>query len=81
MPLCPSRNTQFQACGGGGCYRYDSGLFELMGLPAGSGAGVGNGEVKDSSTDGKRGNGQSAIFVAKNRFAVFLSNVMTKCCE
>ena len=48
----------------------DSGLFELTGLPAqtvGSGA---SGEVKDSSIDGKKGSGQSAIFVARNRFAV-----------
>jgi hypothetical protein len=66
MPLCPSRNTQFRACGREGCYRYDSSLLGLTRLPAGSSAGVGNGEVKDSSTDGKRGNGQGAIFVAKN---------------
>ncbi|KIY47415.1 Coatomer, alpha subunit [Fistulina hepatica ATCC 64428] len=44
----------------------DNGLFEVTHLPSqGS-----NGEVKDSSIDGKRGNGQSAIFVARNRFAV-----------
>jgi coatomer subunit alpha len=43
----------------------DNGLYELVGLPAQAA-----GEVKDSSTDGKRGNGQSAIFVARNRFAV-----------
>jgi coatomer subunit alpha len=48
----------------------DNGLYELAGLPAGNGAGSGNGEVKDSSTDGKKGSGQSAIFVARNRFAV-----------
>jgi hypothetical protein len=44
----------------------DNGLYELSPLPAGSHV-----EVKDSSTDGKKGSGQSAIFVARNRFAVF----------
>ncbi|KAI0280233.1 coatomer subunit alpha-2 [Russula aff. rugulosa BPL654] len=29
-----------------------------------------SGELKDSSLDGKRGSGQSAIFVARNRFAI-----------
>lgn len=49
----------------------DSGLFELTGLPAQSVSGAtGGGEVKDSSMDGKKGTGQSAIFVARNRFAV-----------
>ena len=43
----------------------DNGLFELTGLPQQA-----QGEVKDSSVDGKRGAGQSAIFVARNRFAV-----------
>lgn len=43
----------------------DNGLFELSHL-----ASAGAAEVKDSATDGKRGNGQSAIFVARNRFAV-----------
>ncbi|KAG2008409.1 coatomer subunit alpha-2 [Coprinopsis cinerea AmutBmut pab1-1] len=43
----------------------DSGLYELTNLPQSV-----QGEVKDSSVDGKRGNGQSAIFVARNRFAV-----------
>jgi coatomer subunit alpha len=33
-------------------------------------AGSENGEVKDSSTDWQKGSGQSAIFVAGNRFAV-----------
>jgi coatomer protein complex subunit alpha (xenin) len=41
-------------------------LFELTSLPAASGAG----ERKDSSLDGKTGSGQSAVFVARNRFAV-----------
>jgi coatomer subunit alpha len=45
----------------------DGGLFELTTLPRDSGAG---GDVKDSSTEGKSGQGQSAIFVARNRFAV-----------
>ncbi|GJE94788.1 coatomer subunit alpha-2 [Phanerochaete sordida] len=43
----------------------DNGLFELTSLPKDA-----VGEVKDSSTEGKRGSGQSAIFVARNRFAV-----------
>lgn len=43
----------------------DNGLYELSGLPKDA-----VGEVKDSSTDGKRGSGQAAIFVARNRFAV-----------
>jgi coatomer protein complex subunit alpha (xenin) len=46
----------------------DNGLFELTSLPATASSGAG--EVKDSSLDGKKGNGQSAIFVARNRFAV-----------
>ena len=43
----------------------DNGLYELTGLPKEA-----IGEVKDSSSEGKRGNGQSAIFVARNRFAI-----------
>ncbi|KAL6302657.1 coatomer WD associated region-domain-containing protein [Sparassis latifolia] len=43
----------------------DNGLFELTSLPKDA-----VGEVKDSSTDGKRGPGHAAIFVARNRFAV-----------
>ncbi|KAF9010173.1 coatomer subunit alpha-2 [Cyathus striatus] len=43
----------------------DNGLYELTGLPQQA-----QGEVKDSSVDGKRGSGQSAIFVARNRFAI-----------
>ncbi|KAF9530156.1 coatomer subunit alpha-2 [Crepidotus variabilis] len=43
----------------------DNGLYELTNLPQ-----TAQGEVKDSSVDGKRGNGQSAIFVARNRFAI-----------
>jgi coatomer protein complex subunit alpha (xenin) len=43
----------------------DNGLFELSSLPQGV-----QGEVKDSSADGKKGPGSSAIFVARNRFAV-----------
>ncbi|KAF9236643.1 coatomer WD associated region-domain-containing protein [Melanogaster broomeanus] len=42
----------------------DNGIFELASLPTQT-----NGEVKDSSTDGKRGTAHSAIFVARNRFA------------
>ncbi|KAH8113922.1 coatomer subunit alpha-2 [Phellopilus nigrolimitatus] len=43
----------------------DNGLFELSHL-----AKDGASEVRDSATEGKRGSGQSAIFVARNRFAV-----------
>ncbi|THH00976.1 hypothetical protein EW026_g1619 [Hermanssonia centrifuga] len=43
----------------------DNGLFELTSLPKDA-----VGEVKDSSTEGKKGSGQAAIFVARNRFAV-----------
>ncbi|KAH9947517.1 coatomer subunit alpha-2 [Amylocystis lapponica] len=43
----------------------DNGLFELTSLPKDA-----VGDVKDSSTDGKRGTGHAAIFVARNRFAV-----------
>lgn len=46
----------------------DGGLFELCALgKGGEGAGA---EVRDSSVDGKRGSGFSAVFVARNRFAV-----------
>ncbi|KAF7316415.1 Coatomer subunit alpha [Mycena indigotica] len=43
----------------------DNGLYELTSLPQQA-----QGEMKDSSVDGKRGAGQSAIFVSRNRFAV-----------
>jgi coatomer protein complex subunit alpha (xenin) len=44
----------------------DSGVYELIALPKdGSSA-----EGRDSSTEGRRGQGTSAIFVARNRFAV-----------
>ncbi|KAJ7927511.1 coatomer WD associated region-domain-containing protein [Mycena leptocephala] len=43
----------------------DNGLYELTSLPQQA-----QGEVKDSSVDGKKGAGQSGIFVARNRFAV-----------
>ncbi|KAH9989662.1 coatomer subunit alpha-2 [Russula vinacea] len=43
----------------------DNGLYELSNLPKDI-----SGELKDSSLDGKRGLGQSAIFVARNRFAI-----------
>jgi coatomer protein complex subunit alpha (xenin) len=43
----------------------DGGLFEYSGLPRDT-----NAEVKDSSTDGKKGPGSSVVFVARNRFAV-----------
>ena len=44
----------------------DNGMYELTSLPQQA-----QGEVKDSSVDGRKGNGQSAIFVARNRFAIF----------
>ena len=44
----------------------DNGMFELTALPQQAQGG----DVKDSSVDGKKGNGQSAIFVARNRFAI-----------
>jgi len=43
----------------------DNGMFELTALPQQT-----QGDVKGSSMDRKRDNGQSAIFVARNRFAV-----------
>ncbi|TFY69325.1 hypothetical protein EVG20_g3199 [Dentipellis fragilis] len=43
----------------------DNGMYELTSLPKDTA-----GELKDSSVDGKRGSGQAAIFVARNRFAV-----------
>jgi hypothetical protein len=45
-------------------------LYELTRLPARSRARSENGEVKYSSTDGKKESGQSDIFVARSRFAV-----------
>ncbi|KAG6854100.1 hypothetical protein C0991_010514 [Blastosporella zonata] len=44
----------------------DNGLYELTSLPQQAQ----NGDLKDSSVDGKKGNGQSSIFVVRNRFAV-----------
>ncbi|KAJ7598741.1 coatomer subunit alpha-2 [Mycena floridula] len=44
----------------------DNGMYELTNLPQQTQGG----EVKDSSVDGKKGTGQGAIFVARNRFAV-----------
>jgi hypothetical protein len=43
----------------------NNGLYELTNLPTQS-----QGEVKDSSVDGKRGSGHSGIFVARNKLAV-----------
>ncbi|KAF8531096.1 coatomer subunit alpha-2 [Gautieria morchelliformis] len=62
----------------------ESGIYELVALPKDVG-----GELRDSTSDGKRGSGSSAIFVARNRFAVLnkatqmieirdLSNSITK---
>ncbi|KAG9045365.1 hypothetical protein FS837_006434 [Tulasnella sp. UAMH 9824] len=62
----------------------DNGIYELVGLPKDQ-----SNELRDSTADGKRGQGSSAIFVARNRFAVLdkvaqtieirdLSNSVTK---
>ncbi|KAG8884766.1 hypothetical protein FRB97_003287 [Tulasnella sp. 331] len=62
----------------------ENGIYELVGLPKDTG-----GELRDSTADGKRGQGSSAIFVARNRFAILdktaqnveirdLSNSVTK---
>jgi coatomer protein complex subunit alpha (xenin) len=51
----------------------DNGLFELSSLPAQT-----NGEVKDSSADGKRSSAHSAIFVARNRFAALNKTTQVK---
>lgn len=53
----------------------DNGLYELTSLP-GPGQAQGS-EVKDSSVDGKKGSGQSSIFVARNRFAVLNKTTQT----
>jgi coatomer protein complex subunit alpha (xenin) len=52
----------------------DNGIFELTKLPEQA-----QGEVKDSSVDGKKGSGQSAIFVARNRFAVLNKTTQVRC--
>lgn len=44
----------------------DNGLYELVRLPRD----FASGEVRDSASDGKRGTGSSALFVARNRLAV-----------
>ncbi|KIJ32143.1 hypothetical protein M422DRAFT_266074 [Sphaerobolus stellatus SS14] len=44
----------------------DNGIYELVALPKDAAGG----ELRDSTTDGKRGSGSSAIFIARNRFAV-----------
>ncbi|GAA5989503.1 hypothetical protein JCM10908_000505 [Rhodotorula pacifica] len=46
----------------------DNGLYELVRLPKDLSGHTG--EVRDSSSEGKRGTGQSALFVARNRLAV-----------
>lgn len=51
----------------------DNGLYELTNVPQQT-----QGDVKDSSVDGKKGSGQSVIFVARNRFAVL--NKATQVC-
>lgn len=65
----------------------DNGVYELVTLPKSSAPSAGDG--KDTPSDGKKGNGISAIFVARNRLAVLdkgaqnieirdLSNSLTK---
>lgn len=51
----------------------DNGLYELVHLPQ-EGA---TGEVRDSASEGKRGTGAAAIFVARNRFAVLDKTAQT----
>lgn len=51
----------------------DNGLYELVTLPKD----FGTGEVRESSSDGKRGTGASSIFVARNRFAVLDKTAQT----
>lgn len=46
----------------------DNGLYELVRLPHDLSGHTG--EVRDSASDGKRGTGQAALFVARNRLAV-----------
>jgi coatomer protein complex subunit alpha (xenin) len=48
----------------------DNGMYEMASLPRDGGP-----AAKDSSADGKRGAGGSAIFVARNRFAVLSKGV------
>ncbi|KZT60918.1 Coatomer, alpha subunit [Calocera cornea HHB12733] len=50
----------------------DNGIYELASLPKDAG-----GELRDSTTDGKRGQGSSAIFVARNRFAILDKTAQT----
>lgn len=51
----------------------DNGLYELVSLPRD----LNSGEVRDSATDGRRGNGAAAIFIARNRFAVLDKTAQT----
>lgn len=55
----------------------ENGIYELITLPR-EGASS-NGDVRDSSTEGKRGQGASAIFVARNRFAVLDKTAQVSC--
>lgn len=65
----------------------DNGVYELITLPKNGAPGAGDG--KDTPSDGRKGNGISALFVARNRMAVLdkpnqnieirdLSNNLTK---
>ncbi|KAJ3408073.1 hypothetical protein HDV05_005149 [Chytridiales sp. JEL 0842] len=47
------------------CSAADGGTYEMYNLPREM-----NGEVRESSSDVKKGHGQAAIFVGRNRFAV-----------
>ncbi|KZV85020.1 Coatomer, alpha subunit [Exidia glandulosa HHB12029] len=49
----------------------DNGVYELVTLPKDAGA------MGDSTADGKRGNGTTAIFVARNRIAVLNKTAQT----
>lgn len=48
-------------------------MYELVNLPKD----ISTGELKDSSTEGKRGTGHSALFVARNHFAVLDQTAQT----
>lgn len=77
---CPSRVDQILTK----AQPADNGLYELVSMPKDTSS-----EVRDSTSEGKRGTGSAAIFVARNRFAVLdktaqsieirdLSNAITK---
>src|SRR4051812_31852148 len=62
MPLC---NVVFHGPCIGTSQPSDSGIYELFSLPKEFSS-----EPREPTGDGKRGSGTSAIFIARNRFAV-----------